>query len=93
MKEAKEHAEQLRSTQPKRVQSVIVSEDMTIFAVNGVEYHIGQEVHVWSVLSQEMLIGILVSMDSVQAIVRAFNGTRFSFQYSLLKAGRIGISN
>lgn len=88
----KAQGERFQSTQPQRTQSVIISDDMMTLAINGIDYHIGQEVKVFSVLSQEILSGMLVSMDHVRALVRASNGIRFSFQYSLLKAGRIVVS-
>jgi hypothetical protein len=53
---------------------------------------VGQEVSVFSTLSQETMTGTISAVTLRELIVRTFENNRFSVQLSLISSGRIIVS-
>lgn len=69
-----------------------MNEDCSAIIVEDLHYHIGEEISVFSVLSQETITGIITSVSLREIVFRAGNGTRFSVQLAQIASGRVIIA-
>lgn len=60
--------------------------------MEGITYHVGEEVSIFSTLSQEHVNGIVTSVNIREIIVRTDEGNRFSVQFSMISSGRVIVS-
>jgi hypothetical protein len=71
---------------------ISVNEDCSAVSIEGIDYFVGQEVSVFSTLSQETMTGTISAVTLRELIVRTFENNRFSVQLSLISSGRIIVS-
>jgi hypothetical protein len=69
-----------------------LNEDCSGIVIADVEYCIGEEISIFSLLSQESFQGIITAVSMKDVIVRSSSGIRFSFQLNQIRHGRVILS-
>lgn len=70
----------------------MINDDCSGFLIEDIAYHVGEEVSIFSILSQETLTGIITAVSLREIVLRTGEGNRFALQISLISTGRLIIS-